>query len=111
MAEKSFIVVDLNDKKEYQRLVSAPQQTHRTKCGRVFLEPGQSCGQHSTQGREEILVFLAGNGRATIGPEHETVDIGLGKIAYIPPYTVHDIENTGAEALIYVFIVTDVDKE
>jgi mannose-6-phosphate isomerase-like protein (cupin superfamily) len=103
MDRKPF-VVDLNDKQEFQRLVSGPPQSCGMKAGRVYLPPGQSCGRHSTGDREELLVFLSGSGRAIIEGS-EPLDIGAGKVAYIPPQTTHDIKNTGDELLIYVYCV------
>ncbi len=102
------LVVELNDKPEYQRLLDGETQTHGMKVGRVHLVPGASCGQHTTGGREEVLVFLFGTGRMLIGKEREAFEVGAGKVSYIPPETIHDIENTGDEPLIYVFTVTPV---
>lgn len=102
-SEKAYTVT-LNDKPEYQRLVPGAPETHGMKAGRVHLEPGKSCGRHSTHGNEETLVFLAGRGCVHIG-QSDRLDVGVGKIAYIPPETGHDVENTGPEPLVYVFCV------
>jgi mannose-6-phosphate isomerase-like protein (cupin superfamily) len=72
--------------------------------GRVRLAPGKSIGLHSTRDNEELLVFLSGSGVARIGQD-VCLQVGAGKAAYIPPQTAHDILNTGAEPLIYVFCV------
>ena len=101
-------VVDLNDKGEFQRLLPGEPQTCGMKAGRVHLAPGQSCGQHSTGDREELLVFLTGSGKAII-EAREPLDIGAGKVAYIPPQTLHDIKNTGTEPLIYVYCVAPAE--
>jgi len=98
------ITVDLNDQPEYQRLVAGAPETHGMKSGRVYLEPGKACGQHSTHGNEEVLVFLAGKGCLHIG-ESDRLDVGAGKVAYIPPETLHDVENTNSEPLVYIFCV------
>ncbi len=103
MGKKPF-VVDLNDKCEFQRLLPGEPQTCGMKSGRVYLKPAESCGQHSTGEREELLVFLAGCGRAVIEGS-DAFDVGFGKVAYIPPQTLHDIKNTGAEPLIYIYCV------
>ena len=107
MKPKAF-VVELNDEHEFQRLLPGQPQTCGMKSGRVYLPPGQSCGQHSTNDREELLVFLAGSGKAVI-EENDAFDIGRGKIAYIPPQTLHDIKNTGNEPLIYVYCVAPAE--
>jgi mannose-6-phosphate isomerase-like protein (cupin superfamily) len=107
--DKKPFVVDLNDKCEFQRLLPGEPQTCGMKSGRVYLAPGESCGQHSTNDREELLVFLAGSGKAII-EDGDTFDVGLGKVAYIPPQTLHDIQNTGTEPLIYVYCVAPAGR-
>jgi mannose-6-phosphate isomerase-like protein (cupin superfamily) len=100
------IVRELNDGPEYQRLMQAPQ-TLGLKAGKVQLMAGDDCGMHSTEDREEILVFLRGRGLALIGEnEEKTFEVGEGKVLYIPPRTRHNIKNTGSGRLIYIFVVT-----
>ena len=106
MAENKTLVIELNDEKGYQRLVPGAPTTHGMKSGRVYLEPGDDCGVHSTENKEEQLVFLAGQGTADIAGEK--LAVGAGKICYIPPQTEHNIVNTGTEPLIYIFCVTPV---
>lgn len=105
MGTKAF-VVELNDEKGYQRLIPGAPTTCGMKSGRVYLEPGADCGVHSTEDKEEQLVFLAGAGTADIAGEKLTV--GVGQICYIPPQTEHNILNTGDEPLIYIFCVAPI---
>ena len=63
------LVVELNDNPEYQRILEGPPQTLGMRSGRVHLEAGRACGQHSTKQHEEILVFLRGRGELLIGEE------------------------------------------
>jgi mannose-6-phosphate isomerase-like protein (cupin superfamily) len=98
------LVIDLNDSREYQRLLDGDPQTCGMRSGRVYLDPGQSCGQHSTENHEELLVFLIGQGELLID-EKDSFQIGQGKVAYIPPKTVHDVKNSGADPLVYVYCV------
>jgi len=100
--------MDLSEKAEYQQLLAGKPQTHGMRCGRVYLQPGESCGQHSTEAHEELLVFLAGKGIALIGKEQTAFEIGQGKVCYIPPHTIHNIKNTGTETLIYIYCVAPV---
>jgi mannose-6-phosphate isomerase-like protein (cupin superfamily) len=106
-AEK-VLVMDLSEKAEYQPLLTGEPQTHGMRSGRVYLQPSESCGQHSTEAHEEALVFLSGKGTALIGKEQKAYDIGAGKIIYIPPHTIHDMKNTGTEPLIYIYCVAPV---
>ncbi len=110
MPSEKALVMDLNDKCEYQRLFAGRPQTCGMRSGRVYLAPGEDCGQHSTDAREELLVFLSGRGMAVVG-ENESFQIGQGKVAYIPPHTNHNIKNTGVEPLIYIYCVAPVSAQ
>jgi mannose-6-phosphate isomerase-like protein (cupin superfamily) len=99
------LVMDLTDKLDYQQLLQGKPQTHGMRCGRVYLQPGESCGQHSTEAHEELLVFLAGKGTALIGEKETPYEVAQGKVCYIPPYTIHNNKNTGTEPLIYIYCV------
>ncbi len=103
-APQKVMVVSLNDKPEYQRILEGTPQTHGMRSGRVYLKPGEACGQHSTKHHEELLVFLTGQGELQIG-EDDRFAVGAGKTAYIPPETLHDVRNTGSEPLTYVYCV------
>ncbi len=96
--------LDLNDKPEYQRILEGKPQTHGMRSGRVYLKPGEACGQHSTKNHEELLVFLTGQGELLIG-DHDHRAVGAGRVAYIPPETLHDVKNTGSGPLAYIYCV------
>ncbi len=103
-APQGAFTVNLNDKPEYQRLLEGVPQTRGMRAGRVFLGPGQACGQHSTKNHEELLVFLAGHGELDIEGQ-DPFAVGEGKVVYIPPETLHDVKNTGPEPLAYIYCV------
>lgn len=96
--------LELNNQPEYQRILEGKPQTHGMRSGRVYLEPGKACGQHSTKNHEELLVFLAGQGELLIG-DSDRLAVGAGRVAYIPPETLHDVKNTGSEPLAYIYCV------
>lgn len=104
---EKVLVIDLNEKPENQKLLDGKPQTYGMRSGRVYLSPGQSCGLHSTKDREELLVFLSGQGELIIGQENR-FQVGQGKVSYIPPQTDHDVKNTGPEPLVYVYGVAPV---
>lgn len=106
-SSKEVLVIDLNEEPENQKLLSGEPQTCGMRSGRVYLAPGRACGRHSTKDREELLVFLAGQGELTIG-EKSSYQVGLGQVCYIPRQTIHDVKNIGAEPLVYVYCVTPV---
>ena len=98
------LVIDLLDNGEYQSLLRGEPRTCGMRSGRVFLKPGEDCGEHSTGQREELLVFLSGSGQAEI--EEETLDVCAGIFVYIPPETTHNIKNNSdTEALSYIYCV------
>lgn len=108
MDEKKAFVVEINSEKGYQRLIPGAPVTCGLKSGRVYLEPGADCGVHSTENKEEQLVFLSGSGTARIGSEE--LAVSAGKVCYIPPQTEHNIINTGSEPLSYIFCTAPTDQ-
>jgi mannose-6-phosphate isomerase-like protein (cupin superfamily) len=104
MAARDAFTVDLNNEPEYQRILEGKPQTLGMRSGRVHLEAGKACGQHSTKNHEELLVFLAGKGELLIG-SGTRLAVGTGKVAYIPPETLHDVSNTGTGPLVYIYCV------
>jgi mannose-6-phosphate isomerase-like protein (cupin superfamily) len=103
------LVIDLTDKPEYQPLLTGMPQTSGMRSGRVYLKPGEECGQHSTKAHDETLVFLSGKGTAFIGEKETAFEVGQGKICYIPPHTLHNIKNTGDLPLVYIYCVAPVN--
>ena len=101
-------VIELKNNPEYQKLLDGEPQTCGMRSGRVFLSPGQACGKHSTKKHEELLVFLSGRGELAIG-ENDTLQVGQGKIAYIPPETIHNVKNTGSEPFVYIYCVAPIE--
>ena len=105
MTTEAF-ATDLAEGAEYQSLLKPPK-THSIHSGRVYLKPGDECGEHSTLAREEMLVFLSGRGQAVIS-DNKVLDVGQGKILYIPPQTLHNIKNISDKPLSYIFCVVPV---
>jgi mannose-6-phosphate isomerase-like protein (cupin superfamily) len=104
------LVIELNDNPDYQPLLTGKPQTCGMRSGRVYLKPGEECGRHSTKTHEETLVFLSGKGTALVGEEGNALDVGRGKVCYIPPDTLHNIKNTGNEPLVYIYCVAPADS-
>ncbi|MBN1509328.1 MAG: cupin domain-containing protein [Sedimentisphaerales bacterium] len=109
-SSEEVLVLDLDNQAGYQRLLAGAPQTHGMKSGRVCLGAGNECGQHSTKGHEELLVFLAGRGELQID-DSDGLPVGVGKVAYIPPHTVHNVRNTGADPLVYIFCVAPASSD
>lgn len=88
----------------YMLLLSGPPETASMRSGLVTLAPGASIGRHDTGKNEEMLVPLDGEGELRIDG-HAPVVIKPGLITYAPAHTAHDVTNTGAKPLRYIFIV------
>jgi mannose-6-phosphate isomerase-like protein (cupin superfamily) len=106
--EKPF-VVHLEKTNKYQSLLQGSPQTRGMRAGRMLLLAGQDCGQHSTNDNEELLVFLVGEGEVII--EKSILQVGAGRISYIPSETIHNVRNTGDEPLIYIYCVAPVNQK
>jgi mannose-6-phosphate isomerase-like protein (cupin superfamily) len=87
-------------------LLSGPPETVTMKSGLVILEPGQTVGKHSTGAHEEMLVILEGKG-AMMFNDGTKLEVDANHILYCPPDTEHDMRNTGAGVLRYVYIVAN----
>jgi mannose-6-phosphate isomerase-like protein (cupin superfamily) len=105
MSQGKIFVIELDNSAKFQKLLQGKPQTCGMRSGRVCLQPGESCGRHSTNDREEMLVFLSGEGLLLVGEEENSFEVGQGKVAYIPPQTVHNIKNTAVEPLVYIYCV------
>lgn len=107
---KEAFVVNVENNAEYQSILDGRPQTCGMRSGRIYLGTGQTCGRHSTNAHEEILVFFSGQGEALIGDKDNRHHVGKGKVLYIPPHTSHDIRNSGNEPLVYIYCVAPVSQ-
>lgn len=109
MSEKQAFVKDIPDNQQYQQLLDGQPQTHGMRSGRVCLKPGEECGLHSTKDHEELLTFLTGSGTAFIGEKE--LSVSTGQIAYIPPFTEHNIKNSSDTPFAYIYCVAPIRME
>ncbi|HTV82972.1 MAG TPA: cupin domain-containing protein [Acidobacteriaceae bacterium] len=85
-------------------LLTGAPQTAGMRSGFVRLRPGETVGWHTTGRHEETLVILHGKGAALVEGQPRR-EFAAPAVAYIPPDTRHNIENTGTGALEYVYVV------
>ena len=78
------------------------------KSGYVVLEPGRSVGKHSTEHHEEILIVLEGQGEMRFA-DGTKLELKARSALYCPPETGHDVWNTGATTLRYVYVVANAE--
>jgi len=80
--------------------------------GFVRLKPGQSVGWHSTGRNEESLVVLRGQGQTQVeGQPARKLGVEAPGFVYIPPAMRHNVTNTGADVLEYVYVVAPAAAE
>jgi mannose-6-phosphate isomerase-like protein (cupin superfamily) len=100
--EPKVIKIDTRGQ-EYVRLLGGPPESVSMRSGAVSLQPGGNVGKHNTGCNEELLIVLAGEGSLLLG-ECQQLDMVAGNILYCPPETEHDVMNTGAGILQYIYV-------
>jgi len=103
------LVIRLNGGSGLQMLLEPSRQSISIRSGRVILESGKDCGQHTTAEYEELLVFLSGEGVLELG-DGRRLDVGEGVVAYIRPQTIHNVINTGQRPLSYIYCVVPAGR-
>ncbi|HMU60474.1 MAG TPA: cupin domain-containing protein [Gemmatimonadales bacterium] len=88
----------------YTRVLGGPPETVTMRSGQVVLAPGATVGEHSTEVYEEVVIVLSGSGEMRIAGG-ATFLLTPGSVAYCPPQTTHDVVNTGADPLRYLYVV------
>ena len=101
--QAKVIKVDMQGN-DYVRLLGGPPETCSMRSGAVALQPAQTIGKHSTQTNEEVIVVLEGEGALLLNDDRE-LPLEVGTVAYCPPDTQHDVKNTGATVLRYIYVV------
>lgn len=107
MEKKSPIVVKVQSSEFYRRLLSV-EQTAGIKCGLVTLDPGSSVGEHTTDAREEVIIFLEGTRMRVEYGEQGSVIVSQQELVYMPPFTRHNVHNEGSEACRYLYVTAPV---
>ncbi len=82
------------------------EKAQRMKSGYVILDPQEEIGEHITDQREELIVFL--EGQAKVVSEGEEAKIEAPAVVYIEPEKKHNVVNIGEDKLKYVYTVAFV---
>lgn len=80
-------------------------ETCTMRSGRVVLEPGENVGEHSTDNYEELVIILSGSGEM-VNESGIRSAVTEGQAVYVPPYSKHNVYNTGTSALVYIYVVS-----
>lgn len=94
---------------QYQPLFDGEKDTVVFYSGIVTLAPDKSGELHSTEIYEEIIIPLEGEGQLRISKQ-KNLDVKFGKIALVPPYTEHQMVNTGTKNFKYIYVATKSKK-
>lgn len=97
-----------SSRERYRRLLGGPPDTIAMKAGLVTLEADDSVGEHTTAANEEAIVVLEGVGELRV-EGRPALGLAAGSVAYCPPATRHNVVNTGADLLRYVYVVSRAD--
>jgi mannose-6-phosphate isomerase-like protein (cupin superfamily) len=101
---KPTIVALDRDATEYLRILGGPPESVTMRSGYVVILPEKSVGRHNTEGYEEMVVVLDGEGEMLFG-DGSVLRLKPFIVAYCPPDTEHDVCNTGDKPLRYVYVV------
>jgi mannose-6-phosphate isomerase-like protein (cupin superfamily) len=76
----------------------------------MTIPAGKSIGGEVHEGHDQVLIFVEGKARATIG-ELES-EVGAGDLAFVPSGAYHNFENTGDSPLkLYTFYAPPEHEE
>ena len=92
---------------EYVRLLGGPPESVSMRSGAVSLQPGRNVGKHNTGCNEELLIVQDGKGSLIIG-DSKQLEMNPGDVLYCPPETEHDVRNTGAGILRYIYVTARI---
>lgn len=103
-------VIQLSDTTtHYQPILNGAPQTASMEAGFVILMPGKSGSQHSSKGYEEALVIISGEGEMLVSGGL-ALRLRPNSVAYCPTQTVHQIRNSGAVPLKYIYVAARVAR-
>jgi len=97
------------DSIQYQPLLDGEKDSVVFYSSVVTLAPNKSGKIHNSEIYEEIIITLEGEGQLRI-LKHKNLDVKFGKIALVPPYTEHQMVNTGTKKFKYIYVATKSKK-
>ena len=107
----------------YTVIIAGPQQDYAPeKTGRELNQfptqrvsmsihtwpPGKAHGSHHHDDWEQIYYVFAGQAQITVG--HETMTVGAGGSAFMPPKVEHDIVAVGDQPLVAAVVTCVLDE-
>lgn len=74
------------------------------------VKPGQCISPHVHPRGQDTWTILAGVGDYQVDAAGQTVRIAAGDVVVAPTGAVHGVRNTGAQALVFVSVVSPADS-
>lgn len=76
-----------------------------------YFAPGEGLKAHLHPESEEVYYVIRGSGTVYEGEERKPIKVKTDTALYIPPKTIHGVENTGSERLVIAFFVAPGREE
>jgi mannose-6-phosphate isomerase-like protein (cupin superfamily) len=102
MSKVKVFYTQLKGQQRFLRLFGDSSKVKGLRSGYVVLKPKESVGQHNTGPCEEVILVISGSGLVNYGKKSE-LKVRKNSFIYIPPYTPHNVINTGRVPLKYVY--------
>jgi len=107
MKKLQFLTIKLKGRQRFIRLLGDSSKIKGLRSGLVTLRPKESIGEHKTDQKEEVIIILKGS--ATIYyAKNKKIKAPRNSFTYIPPDTLHNLENSGSKILQYVYVTAQV---
>ena len=100
-------ILELKSGQRFLRLVGDSAKVRGLRAGLVTLKPGELIGEHKTENKEEVIIILKGSATIYFG-KNKKLKAAQNSFVYIPPETLHNVENSGSKNLQYVYVTTQV---
>lgn len=105
--KEKVLCMQLKGRQRFLRLIGDSTKRKGLRSGLVTLKPKESIGEHITENKEEAIVIIKGSATIYFGKKSQ-LKAKQNSFVFIPPETVHNVENSGSKILQYVYITTQV---
>jgi len=97
----------LKGRQRFLRLMGDSTKAKGLCSGLVTLRSQEAIGEHVTENKEEAIIILKGSAKIYFG-KNKILKARQNSFVFIPPETVHNVENSGKRILQYVYITTKI---
>jgi quercetin dioxygenase-like cupin family protein len=108
--QRVFKVADLLQPNDGEPIRSVVHATQDAAIVAWTVKPGQRITSHVHPSGQDTWTILAGEGDYQLDAAGQTVRITAGDVVVAPTGAVHGVLNTGAQALVFVSVVSPADS-